>query len=76
MEIVNLARSLEIDIAVDLSGYTAKARTDIFAMSVAPIQLSYIGYLGTMGADYYDYLIADPIMIPEESQKYYVEKIA
>ncbi|MDA7438253.1 tetratricopeptide repeat protein, partial [Candidatus Pseudothioglobus singularis] len=76
MEIVNLARSLEIDIAVDLSGYTAKARTDIFAMSVAPIQLSYIGYLGTMGADYYDYLIADPIMIPKESQKYYLEKIA
>ena len=40
-----------------------------------PIQLSYIGYLGTMGADYYDYLIADPIMIPKESQKHYVEKI-
>jgi predicted O-linked N-acetylglucosamine transferase (SPINDLY family) len=45
-------------------------------MSVAPIQLSYIGWLGTMGADYYDYLIADPIMIPKESQKHYVEKIA
>ena len=75
MEIVNLARSLEIDIATDLAGFTADSRTDIFAMSVAPIQLSYIGYLGTMGADYYDYLIADPIMIPEESQKYYAEKI-
>jgi predicted O-linked N-acetylglucosamine transferase (SPINDLY family) len=68
-------RSLEIDIAVDLGGYTAKARTDIFAMSAAPIQLSYIGYLGTMGADYYDYLIADPVMIPKASQKYYAEKI-
>ena len=44
-------------------------------MSAAPIQLSYIGYLGTMGADYYDYLIADPVMIPKESQKYYAEKI-
>jgi predicted O-linked N-acetylglucosamine transferase (SPINDLY family) len=44
-------------------------------MSAAPIQLSYIGYLGTMGADYYDYLIADPIMIPKENQKHYVEKI-
>jgi predicted O-linked N-acetylglucosamine transferase (SPINDLY family) len=75
-EIVLLARSLEIDIAVDLAGFTAKSRTDIFAMSVAPIQLSYIGWLGTMGADYYDYLIADPIMIPKESQKHYVEKIA
>jgi predicted O-linked N-acetylglucosamine transferase (SPINDLY family) len=74
-EIVELSRSLEIDIAIDLSGFTANARTDIFAMSAAPIQLSYIGYLGTMGADYYDYLIADPIMIPKENQKHYVEKI-
>ena len=74
-DIVLLARSLELDIAVDLAGLTAKSRTDIFAMSVAPIQLSYIGWLGTMGADYYDYLIADKVMIPNESQKYYVEKI-
>ena len=74
-EIVELARSLEIDIAVDLAGLTAKSRTDVFAMSAAPIQLSYIGWLGTMGADYYDYLIADSVMIPEENQKYYTEKI-
>ena len=74
-EIALLARSLEIDIAVDLGGHTANSRTEIFAMSAAPIQLSYIGYLGTMGADYYDYLIADPIMIPKENQKHYVEKI-
>ena len=74
-EIVELARSLEIDIAVDLAGLTAKSRTDVFAMSAAPIQLSYLGWLGTMGADYYDYLIADPVMIPEENQKYYTEKI-
>jgi len=74
-EIVLLARSLEIDIAVDLGGFTAESRPDVFAMSAAPIQISYIGFLGTMGADYYDYLIADPIMIPKESQKYYSEKI-
>jgi len=74
-EIALLSRSLEIDIAVDLAGFTAKSGMDVFAMSAAPIQLSYIGYLGTMGADYYDYLIADPIMIPKESQKYYAEKI-
>ena len=74
-EITLLARSLEIDIAVDLGGHTANSRTDVFAMSAAPIQLSYIGYLGTMGADYYDYLIADPMMIPKENQKYFVEKI-
>jgi len=70
-----LARSLEIDIAVDLGGFTQNARTDIFAMSIATIQLSYIGYLGTMGANYYDYLIADQVIIPEESQKHYSEKI-
>ena len=70
-DIALLSRSLEIDIAVDLTGYTAKSRIDIFAMSVAPIQLSYIGFLGTMGADYYDYLIADPVMIPKENQKHY-----
>ena len=74
-EIALLARSLEIDIAVDLAGYTAESRTDVFAMSAAPIQLSYIGFLGTMGADYYDYLIADPIMIPEKNKKDYSEKI-
>ena len=74
-EIVLLARSKEIDIAIDLAGHTAKSRTNVFAMSVAPIQLNYLGYLGTMGTDYYDYLIADSIMIPEESQKYYNEKI-
>lgn len=75
-DIVLLARSLEIDIAVDLGGLTASGKTEIFAMSVAPIQLSYIGFLGTMGAPYYDYLIADPITIPTENQHYYSEKIA
>ena len=74
-EVALLARSLEIYIAVDLGGFSGNSRTRVFAMSAAPIQLSYIGYLGTMGADYYDYLIADPVMIPKESQKYYVEKI-
>jgi predicted O-linked N-acetylglucosamine transferase (SPINDLY family) len=71
-----LARSVEIDIAVDLGGYTANCRTGIFAMSAAPIQISYIGYLGTMAADYMDYLIADRTLIPEKNQKYYSEKIA
>ena len=75
-EIALLARSLEIDIAIDLAGLTAESRTDVFAMSVAPIQLSYIGFLGTMGTDYYDYLIADQVMIPQEYQQHYAEKIA
>ena len=74
-EVVALARKMEIDIAVDLGGYTANCRTGIFAMRAAPVQLSYIGYLGTMGAEYYDYLIADPVIIPQDYQQYYSEKI-
>jgi protein O-GlcNAc transferase len=72
---VVLARSLEIDIAIDLGGFTGDSRTGIFAMRVSPIQISYIGYLGTMGSEYYDYLIADQIMIPKKYQQYYSEKI-
>ena len=75
-DIVMLSRSLEIDIAVDLGGHTQSSRTTIFAMLAAPIQVSYIGYLGTMGANYYDYLLADLTIIPKESQQYYTEKIA
>ena len=74
-DVAMLARSLEIDIAVDLGGPTTNSRTGIFAMSAAPIQASYIGYIGTMGVNYYDYLVADQIMIPEDNQKYYAEKI-
>jgi len=74
-DVALLGRSLELDIAIDLGGFTQNARTGIFAISVAPIQLSYIGYLGTMGADYYDYLVADEIIIPKESQQYFSEKI-
>ncbi len=74
-EVAMLSRSLEIDIAVDLGGYTANCRTGIFAMSAAPIQIGYIGYLGTMAADYMDYLIADQTIIPQENQKYFSEKI-
>ena len=75
-EIAKLSRGLCIDIAVDLGGYTARCRTGIFSYRAAPIQLSYIGYLGTMGAEYYDYLLADRIAIPEKLQKNYSEKIA
>lgn len=74
-EVAVLSRKLEVDIAIDLGGHTQDCRTGIFAFRAAPIQLSYIGYLGTMGAEYYDYLIADRTIIPFNSQKYYSEKI-
>ena len=75
-EVARLARELEIDIAVDLGGHTADSRTGIFAYRAAPVQVSYIGYLGTMGAEYYDYLLADKTIISDDSQHYYLEKIA
>ena len=74
-DIAILTRSLEIDIAVDLGGYTADSRTGIFAMQVAPIQVNYLGYPGTMAAEYMDYLIADHTLIPENLQQHYSEKI-
>jgi len=74
-DIAELARSKDIDIAIDLSGYTQNGRWGILACRPAPIQVSYLGYPGSMGADFIDYLIADRTLIPEENQKFYSEKI-
>jgi protein O-GlcNAc transferase len=68
-------RELEIDLLIDLKGFTQDARTGIFARRPAPVQVNYLGYPGTIGADYIDYLIADRIVIPREQQPYYTEKI-
>jgi predicted O-linked N-acetylglucosamine transferase (SPINDLY family) len=75
-QIANLVRSSEVDILVDLMGFTTDARTDIFARRAAPIQVNYLGYPGTMGATYLDYVIADQTVIPDECRKFYAEKIA
>ena len=75
LEVAELSRELRIDIAIDLKGYTTDSRTGIFAHRVAPLQVNYLGYPGTMGAPYIDYLIADSVLIPEKSQRYYTEKI-
>lgn len=71
-----LSRELGIDIAVDLKGYTEYERTGIFACRAAPIQVNYLGYPGTMGAPFIDYLIADPVLIPAQARVHYTEKIA
>jgi predicted O-linked N-acetylglucosamine transferase (SPINDLY family) len=76
LEVAELARQAGIDIAIDLNGFTAGARTGIFALRAAPIQVNYLGYPGTMGAEYIDYIIADNILISSADQQYYTEKIA
>jgi protein O-GlcNAc transferase len=73
-EIATLVRNLQIDIAIDLGGHTQDARTGIFAHRAAPVQVNYLGFAGTMGASYMDYIIADRIVIPPEHQEYYLEK--
>jgi protein O-GlcNAc transferase len=64
-----------IDILIDLKGYTGFGRPKILAYKPAPVQVNYIGYPGTMGAEWMDYIIADGVIIPEEHNNFYSEKI-
>jgi predicted O-linked N-acetylglucosamine transferase (SPINDLY family) len=73
--IATLMRDHQIDIAIDLNGYTEGCRTHIFAERVAPVQLQYIGFLGTMGVSFIDYIVADAVIIPPEQYDAYAEKI-
>jgi predicted O-linked N-acetylglucosamine transferase (SPINDLY family) len=75
VEIAQRSRELGIDIAVDLKGHTQHSRPGIFAGRAAPLQAQWIGYPGTMGADYMDYVIADGTVIPAGSESDYSEKI-
>jgi predicted O-linked N-acetylglucosamine transferase (SPINDLY family) len=75
IEAAQLCRSLNIDIAVDLTGFTQDARTGIFSYRAAPIQVNYLGYPGTIGADYIDYIVADKTLISPELQSCYSEKV-
>ncbi|HWY61955.1 MAG TPA: tetratricopeptide repeat protein [Rhizomicrobium sp.] len=69
-------RSEEIDILVDLNGYSGDQRLGIFAYRPAAVQVSYLAYPGTLGTSYMDYILADRVVIPEDEEKYYAEKIA
>jgi predicted O-linked N-acetylglucosamine transferase (SPINDLY family) len=75
LDIVRLSREIGLDIAIDLKGYTKNNRTEIFAEGCAPIQVNFLGFPGTMGADYIDYIIADNVVIPSGKQEFYTEKI-
>ncbi len=74
-QIAQTMREMEVDIAVDLGGYTSDTRTALFALRPAPVQVNYLGYPGTMGSDYFDYILADAQIIPPEQQAFYNEKV-
>ena len=70
-----MVRDLEIDVAIDLNGYSGEARTGILARRPAPVQVNYFGYPGTMAVPFIDYIIADHWLIPEEHRVYYSEQV-
>src|SRR5262249_319225 len=74
-EVARALREMEIDIAVDLKGFTEGARPGIFAVRPAPVQVSYLGHPGTMGAPYIDYIVADRVIIPPAHRGCYSENI-
>ena len=65
----------EIDILVNLNGYFGQERMGVFAQRPAPIQVNYLGFPGTLGAAYIDYILADRIVIPEAERKFYTEQV-
>lgn len=76
LEVAQLIKQMDIDILVNLNGYFGKGRQGIFAYKPSPIQVNFLGFPGTLGAPYIDYLVADPVVIPPASKQFYDEKIA
>lgn len=75
VEVATMARELDIHIAIDMNGFSDGCRTRIFALRAAPVQINFLGYPGTMGASFFDYLIADGTVVPRTHQAHYSEKI-
>jgi predicted O-linked N-acetylglucosamine transferase (SPINDLY family) len=73
--VVELARSHGLDIAVELKGYTQHNRTELFAHRLAPVQVSWLGFPGTCGTDFHDYILGDSVVTPPEAQAHYSEQI-
>ena len=72
---VKCATNIGIDIAIHRNGHTKNSRTELFSRRLAPIQINYLGYPGSTGADFMDYIIADPVVIPEAQRQFYSEKV-
>ncbi len=75
LEVAKLMRAMEMDVVIDLSGHTEGTRLDVLAHRPAPAQATYLGFPGTLGLPYIDYLISDPRIIPDELEQHYGEKI-
>ena len=75
IEAAKLLRDSEVDIIVDLKGYTQESRPGILAHRPAPIQVGYLGFPGTVGADFLDYILVDRFVLPEEDQRFFAEKV-
>ena len=74
-QVAKLIRDLNVHIAIDLKGHTTDARIGILADRAAPVQVAYMGFPATSGADFIDYIIADQIVLPFDQQPFYTEKI-
>jgi len=74
-DVALLARRLELDIAIDLGGYTDRGRPGMFALRAAPLQVSHLGYPGTLGAEYMDYVVADRVVVTRDSESHFAEKL-
>jgi protein O-GlcNAc transferase len=70
-----MMREAELDIVVDLAGYTAHARSELLALKVAPIQVNYLGYPGSMGASFIDCILVDPVLAGEGDERFYSERV-
>jgi predicted O-linked N-acetylglucosamine transferase (SPINDLY family) len=74
-KIIDLARSKKLHIAIDMKLFTSGARLSLFASGLAPLQIQYLGYPGTSGKDYFDYIIADRVVVPENERHNFTEAI-
>jgi predicted O-linked N-acetylglucosamine transferase (SPINDLY family) len=75
-DVVRLMREREIDIAIDLAGLTTGARPGIFERRAAPLQVNYLGFPSSMGMGCMDFIVADPVVVPESEEEFYTEKVA
>jgi protein O-GlcNAc transferase len=74
-EVIKIVKDFKIDIAIHRNGYSQNSRNSLFAKKIAPLQISFLGYPGTMGVKFIDYIIADKIVIPYENKQFFSENI-